>query len=104
MYCVLLSILDFRFREVLSCHLLIFCIIPDNIDTRSVLEAIRVFVGNANTYIEKKRTDGEPHNRNMMKNAAAYITQIFDVFGLIAKPEEIGFPTSQGQAANVRYA
>ena len=73
----------------------------DNVDTRSALEAIREFVSNANVYIEGKRATGSAFNRVLLKSSAGYITKIFDMFGLISRPEDIGFPTSQGQAANV---
>ena len=76
-----------------------FC---DNIDTRTVLEAIREVVVKSNAYLEKKRgADGEGVNRGLLKSVAAYITRIFDVMGLIPRPEEVGFPAASKQAANV---
>ena len=54
----------------------------------------------SNGYIESVRGENKV-NRGLIKSVAAYITGIFDVLGLIAKPEEIGFPSSSGQGANV---
>lgn len=74
----------------------------DNIDTRSVLEAIKTLVTQGNSYIEKKRgsAEGEGVNRMILKNTAVYITKIFDVLGLITKPEDVGFPSGSGEGAN----
>ena len=75
-----------------------FC---DNVDTRSALDAIRELVSNANLYIVNK-SNGRP-NRTLLKNVAQFITRIFDVLGLISRPEEVGFPSSNDGAANVSY-
>jgi len=72
----------------------------DNIDTRTVLETIRELVSQSNVYIEKLRSSGAV-NRQLMKNVAAYITKIFDVFGMISKEESIGFPTGGSGSADL---
>lgn len=76
-----------------------FC---DNIDTRSALEEIRELISAANIYIDANRTRGTL-NRQLLKSTAHYITRIFDVLGLIARDEAIGFPAggaaSTGQGA-----
>lgn len=60
---------------------------------RAALEHLRDLVSAGNDYLQKKK--GE-HNRALLRDAAAYITRIFDVFGLIARPEEVGFPARTG--------
>ena len=73
----------------------------DNIDTREVLMTLRELVVASNAYIEKTRV-GEPGvNRQLLKNVASYITRIFDILGLIAKEESVGFPTSASGAADL---
>merc|ERR1719273_2408780 len=72
----------------------------DNIDTRTVLMSIKDLVSNANLYIESKRSSKETHNRALLKNMASYITNIFDILGLITKPEQIGFASSNQEAGN----
>merc|ERR1719458_1838602 len=73
----------------------------DNIDTRRVLETLRELVVASNAYIEKTRV-GEPGvNRQLLKNVASYITRIFDILGLIAKEESVGFPSSSSGAADL---
>jgi len=69
-----------------------FC---DNIDTRTVLESIRELITAANSYIESVRVEGCV-NRQLLRNVAVYITNIFDVLGMIKKDESVGFPTSGG--------
>jgi len=63
----------------------------DNIDTRTVLECIRELVSQSNVYLEKQRGSNAV-NKQLLRNIAAYITSIFNVFGLIAQDELIGFP------------
>eukprot|EP00095_Tigriopus_kingsejongensis_P008856 snap_masked-scaffold15_size728074-processed-gene-4.6 protein:Tk08856 transcript:snap_masked-scaffold15_size728074-processed-gene-4.6-mRNA-1 annotation:"hypothetical protein L798_02588" len=70
----------------------------DNVDTKAALEAIRIFVGHVNAYIEKKGTMGS--NRQLLKKSAVHITRIFDTFGLLGKSEEVGFPSNAGQGAD----
>ena len=41
-----------------------------------------------------KQKSGEPNNRALLKNAAMYITRIFNILGLNSKPEEVGFSSS----------
>jgi len=77
-----------------------FC---DNIDTRTVLMTIKELVGQTNAYIVKKeKAADQSANRGLLKNVALYITEIFDILGLISTPEQIGFSssTASGQVAN----
>ena len=75
----------------------------DNIDTRTVLESIRELVSRSNVYLDGNRGTSQALNRQLLKNVAAYITNIFDVLGVIARPEEVGFPAGGEQAANVSF-
>jgi len=72
----------------------------DNIDTRTVLETIRELVSQTNVYIEKLRSSGSV-NRQLIKNVATYITRIFNVFGMISKDDEIGFPSGSSGSADL---
>ena len=60
------------------------------------MEHLRDLVSAGNDYLQKKSGGGGEHNRALLRDAAAYITRIFDVFGLIARPEEVGFPARTG--------
>merc|ERR1719510_2865756 len=73
----------------------------DNIDTRSVLETIRELVTTSNAYIEKTRVTQVGVNRQLIKKVAAYITRIFDVFGLMAQNESIGFPSGTSESGDL---
>ncbi len=84
-----------------SCASAVHAAFCDNIDTRTALEAIRDLVSQGNAYMESCRSAGQPFNRGLLKDVAAYITRIFDTLGLISRPEEVGFPASSKQAANV---
>ena len=76
----------------------------DNIDTRTALMAIKELVGQTNGYISKMSSDPSAPNRGVLKNVALYITEIFEVLGLIPSGEQIGFPSSSasGQVTNVK--
>ena len=73
----------------------------DNIDTRTVLETIRELVTASNAYIEKTRATEVGVNRQLIKKVAAYITRIFDVFGLLAQNESIGFPSGGSESGDL---
>jgi len=73
----------------------------DNIDTRSVLETIRELVTTSNAYIEKTRVTQVGVNRQLIKKVAAYITRIFNVFGLLAQNESIGFPSGSSESGDL---
>jgi hypothetical protein len=62
---------------------------------------MRDLVSYGNSYIMEKSQSSQPCNRAMLKNIASYITKIFDILGLISKPEEIGFATSENASVNV---
>ena len=67
---------------------------------RAALDHLRELVSAGNDYLKKKSGGGGEHNRALLKDSAAYITRIFDTFGLIARPEDVGFPArgAQGEA------
>ena len=66
---------------------------------------IKELVSVTNAYMSKKGGDqsGAAANRGVLKNVALYITEIFDVLGMIPTSEQIGFPSSSaaGQVTNV---
>ena len=66
-----------------------FC---DNIDTRTVLETLRELITNSNSYLANPQPGAL--NRQLLKNIASYITEIFSVLGMISKDESVGFPVS----------
>ena len=66
-----------------------FC---DNIDTRTVLETLRELITNSNSYLANPQPGAL--NRQLLKNVASYITEIFSVLGMISKDESVGFPVS----------
>ena len=82
----------------------------DNIDTRTVLMSIQDLVVNTNQYIEKNRASKmtkdstsnqlSAYNRGLLKGVALFITNIFDVLGINAEPEKIGFATSGKESGN----
>ena len=73
----------------------------DNIDTRTVLMSIKELVTLCNAYMMQKSDGKLPKNRALLKDIAVYMTKIFNILGLNAKPEEVGFSTSSdGQAGN----
>merc|ERR1719391_400459 len=72
-----------------------FC---DNIDTRTVLMTLKELVSQSNAYISKKSSD-QSTNRGVLKNVAVYITDIFDILGLVPTQEQIGFPAASAAGA-----
>jgi len=72
----------------------------DNIDTMRVLYCVRELVVATNAYIEKVRAGGNV-NKQLLKNVAAYITRIFDIFGLISREAAVGFPTGGAGEADL---
>ena len=69
-------------------------LLPDSVDTRSALDAMRELVSSSNIYIDTCRKSGTPPNGLLLKNIAAYITRIlkvcsfslFFVFAIFLKP------------------
>ena len=59
-----------------------------------MLYTIRDLVTLGNSYLKEKEVKNEPCNRALLKNIAAYFTQIFNILGLNSRPEEIGFSSS----------
>lgn len=62
----------------------------DNIDTRKVLESIRDLVNAGNSY--KKNV--EAPNRALLEDTAVFMTKIFNILGLNAKHEYVGFSSA----------
>ncbi|CAB3410791.1 unnamed protein product [Caenorhabditis bovis] len=63
----------------------------DSIDTRTVIEKIRELIGLGNAYINEKEKEGSIPNCILLRNIAAYITNLLKIFGAIPQYEEIGF-------------
>lgn len=72
----------------------------DNIDTRTVMEEMRVLVSQSNTYIASKKTGKLLPNRMLVESIAVYLTNMLKIFGAIEGAESIGFPMG-GQSQNV---
>uniref|UniRef100_A0A1B6DJE6 Cysteine--tRNA ligase, cytoplasmic n=1 Tax=Clastoptera arizonana TaxID=38151 RepID=A0A1B6DJE6_9HEMI len=69
----------------------------DNVDTRTVLDIIRDCISACNIYIR----DGEV-NCLLLRDIAAYITNIMKIFGTIQEDDHIGFPIANiGAGINV---
>jgi cysteinyl-tRNA synthetase len=69
----------------------------DSIDTPSVMENIRQLVSQTNIYMN---TTGATINRLLLRNIAAYITRLIDIFGLnstVPSIDDIGFTRSNEQ-------
>lgn len=80
-------------------------ILPDNVDTRGALDAIRDLVGHCNIYIRDKRASKQECNCLLLRDIAAYITWLLRVFGAIPTEEYVGFPIAESEGAmNVRIA
>ena len=88
-------------RELEAAKEKIHCALCDNIETRTVLETIKELVTLSNAYIEKKRSTPGGINRQLIRKVAAYITRIFNVFGLIHQTESIGFPTGSSESGDL---
>ena len=88
-------------RELEAAKEKVHCALCDNIDTRTVLETIRELVTTSNAYIEKTRATSGGVNRQLIRKVAAYITRIFNVFGLLAQTESIGFPTGSSESGDL---
>ncbi|XP_061178212.1 cysteine--tRNA ligase, cytoplasmic-like isoform X1 [Saccostrea echinata] len=73
----------------------------DNVNTRAALDQLRELIGIANVYMANSRAVNKTPNRMILKNIAAYITELFKIFGAIETDEEIGFPQSSTQNVNV---
>ncbi|CAI4232008.1 unnamed protein product [Auanema sp. JU1783] len=64
----------------------------DSVDTRTVVHKIRELVALGNAYIAEKETENVVPNCMLLKNIAAFITRLFEVFGIINTSRDIGFP------------
>ncbi|XP_055855572.1 cysteine--tRNA ligase, cytoplasmic [Episyrphus balteatus] len=65
----------------------------DNIDTRSALDALRDLVSSSNVYIRDNKCSKV--NSLLLRKIAMYITDLLNIFGVIAGPRGgIGFPLS----------
>ncbi|KAF1770270.1 hypothetical protein GCK72_002088 [Caenorhabditis remanei] len=64
----------------------------DSVDTRTVIEKFRELIGLGNAYIVEKEKDGHVPNCLLLRNIAAYITNLLKIFGAIPQSsQEIGF-------------
>ena len=87
-------------EEFLKCTATVHQAMCDNIDTRTVLMSIKELVNIANAYILKQDEAKIKPNRALLKDVAAYMTKIFNILGLNAKPEEIGFAINESVTGN----
>jgi len=87
-------------EQLIKCTENVHNALCDNIDTRKVLESIRDLVNVGNSYIQ----NNESRNRVLLKKTATFMTRIFNILGLNAKPEEIGFTSSTESAGNMEEA
>jgi hypothetical protein len=85
----------------INSHPLKLATIPDNIDTRSVLDEIRELINCSNNYIRAKSATQAAVNKLLLRNIAAYVTHIMKVFGVIPGDGVIGFPLASAGALNV---
>ncbi|XP_070558750.1 cysteine--tRNA ligase, cytoplasmic-like [Ptychodera flava] len=69
----------------------------DSIDTKSAMDAMKELVGYSNVYIRDSKSDKQLPNSILLRNIAAYLTQMFKIFGAIEGDEPIGFPMGAGQ-------
>uniref|UniRef100_A0A671X7I1 Cysteine--tRNA ligase, cytoplasmic n=1 Tax=Sparus aurata TaxID=8175 RepID=A0A671X7I1_SPAAU len=72
----------------------------DNVDTRTVMEEMRVLVGQSNTYIASRKNAKLRPNRLLVESIAVYLTNMLKIFGAIEESASIGFPVG-GQSQNV---
>ncbi len=87
-------------EELRRCGGAVHAALCDNVDTRTALDALRDLVAAGNAYIDARGGSATEVDGALLKGVAAYITRIFDVLGLIPG-QEIGFPASSKQNANV---
>lgn len=74
----------------------------DNVDTRSVLDALRELVTQSNIYV-RDNSGTKTLNGLLLKRIALYITDILHIFGAIHGPRGgIGFPIDSGRNDDVR--
>ena len=79
-----------------------FSLPSDNIDTRSSLEALRDLVSACNTYLDESRLAGAVANRQLLGDAARYVTRMLRVFGAVpGGGPDIGFPLEGETATDV---
>ncbi|XP_073321025.1 cysteine--tRNA ligase, cytoplasmic isoform X1 [Pagrus major] len=72
----------------------------DNVDTRTVMEEMRVLVGQSNSYIASRKNAKLRPNRLLVESIAVYLTNMLKIFGAIEESGSIGFPVG-GQSQNV---
>jgi hypothetical protein len=90
---------EFFFNVSQITNLGLCLILPDNIDTRGALDAIRDLVVNCNIYNRDKRASKRDSNCLLLRDIAAYITWLLRVFGVIHTEEYIGFPVAESEGA-----
>ena len=63
----------------------------DNIDTKSALDAVKTMITNCNKYLRQQKQSA---NRLLLKTIAEYVTQLFQIFGVIEGGQSLGFPSA----------
>ncbi len=84
-------------NEVNACKAKVHEALCDNFDTPTVMSELQALVGASNRYLEKKEVNKTKPVALVVRTAAAYITNIFKVFGLIGNGEEIGWSVGGGE-------
>ncbi|XP_050546636.1 cysteine--tRNA ligase, cytoplasmic [Daktulosphaira vitifoliae] len=84
-------------KKIILCKSNVHSALCDNVDTKSVLDAIRECISACNVYL--RDCDIATLNANLLLNVAKFITSILKMFG-IKTAEEIGFPVSDGNTSN----
>ena len=76
--------------------------LSDNIDTKSSLEAVKNMITTCNKYLRQQKQSA---NRLLMKTIAEYVTQLFQIFGVIEGGQSLGFPSAgTGTSSNTEEA
>lgn len=75
----------------------------DSINTRGAMDAIQELIRRVNAYLLRRQetaAQGVPAQPLLLRKAAAFVTRILSVFGLVpASSDRLGFP-AEGAAAN----
>lgn len=79
----------------------------DSVDTRTVIEKFRELIGLGNAYIAEKEKEGHVPNCLLLRNVAAYVTNLLKIFGAIPQSsQEIGFVSEDdcnGEGASTSF-
>ncbi|RWS10176.1 cysteine--tRNA ligase: cytoplasmic-like protein [Dinothrombium tinctorium] len=86
--------LNLKFHDSIAAVDVALC---DNIDTRSALDAIKELISSCNIYMKSTSIP----NAVLLKNIAGYITNLFEIFGLLENGKnEIGFSSNVESSVN----